>query len=159
LSDAQVPAPQLASPWALGAGFFFAVALPVAFPAAVAGADDDAGAALPLAAGAALAAGVASVDGVVVAAAAVVAGEAVPAAGAAAGESAAFLPPQPAAEHDDCPAGPAPALDAVAGATSFAFTGLGSLPPQATRAVAPSAASTEAKFSNERLDRMKPFSF
>jgi hypothetical protein len=149
LSEAQVPAPQLASPAGLAAGFFFAVALAGALAVAVAGADEDAGAAELLAAAEADADAGASVEGGL-AAAAVVAGAT--AAGVAAGASAAFLPPQPDAEHDDCPA--APALDDVAGATSLALTGLGSLPPHATSAEAPSAASTEAKFSNERLGRM-----
>jgi hypothetical protein len=133
----QVPAPQLASPLCMT--FFFATGFAGAGAALVAGA---------VALAAATATG-ASVVGVV-AAAAVVAG----AAGLAAGIAAAFAPllaPQPAAEQEACPA---TAGADIAGATSFAWTGCGWLPPQATRVVAPIAPRTAAKCSKDRFGLM-----
>ena len=69
----------------------------------------------------------------------------------AAGAAAAALAPHAFAEHDAWPAG----RRAGAGAfTSLALTGGGVAPPQATRALAPSAARTAAMFSNDRLGRV-----
>jgi hypothetical protein len=139
-----VPAPQLASP-ALGLGFC-AVA-PLAgcffggvFEAVVAGAAVVAGGVVA-AGGVSVAAGVAVGVSVVVEAALVVGDVAA----APDGEA-----PHPLAEHDALPVAGA----AVAGATSLALTGCGEPPPQATRALAPRAASTAAMFSNDRSDRM-----
>jgi hypothetical protein len=131
---AHVPAPQLASP--LGAtfpaGFFLATGFGAAFAAAevLADAVDEAGAG-GSAAGA-------PVDGVV-AAAALVSGLV----GGAAGVAAALpvlLAPHAAAEQEACP----DAADAD-GATSFAWTGCGWLPPHATAALTPSAPTSAAK--------------
>jgi hypothetical protein len=91
----------------------------------------------------------------VVAVGVVVVVEAAPMAGLVAGAvvagavSAAF-PPQALAEHDAIPEA---AGVAVAG-TSFAWTGCGSPPPQATSALVPSAAKTAVRFSIDRLGRM-----
>jgi hypothetical protein len=110
------------------------------FEAVVAGAAVVAGGVVA-AGGVSVAAGVA-VGVSVVADAAFVVGDV---AAAAAGEA-----PHPLAEHDALPVAGA----VVAGATSLALTGCGEPPPQATRALAPRAARTEAMFSNDRSDRM-----
>jgi hypothetical protein len=130
LLPAHVPAPQLASP--LGAAFFFFAMGCLAGAGAVLAAG-----AAALATGAAAGA---SATGVVTAAA-LVGGVVALAAGAAAAFPALFAP-QPAAEHDACPA---VAGADVAGATSLAWTGCGSAAPHATRAEVPRAPRRAAR--------------
>jgi hypothetical protein len=129
---AHVPAPQLASP--LGAGFaavfFFATGL-AAGAALLAGAAEAAGAS-------AVGEAVGEAVGVVTAAA-LVSGLVAAGAGVAAALPA-LLAPHPAAEQDAWP----DAADAD-GATSFAWTGCGWLPPQATAALTPRAPTRAAK--------------
>jgi len=113
-SDAQVPAPQLASP---AAGFFFGAVAVEPFAGAFFGAT------AAVAAGAAVATGVAVAVGVVPDAASAAGVVAVVVAGTAVGVVApaaavAGLAPHPLAEHDALPAG---AL--VTGVTSLACTG------------------------------------
>jgi hypothetical protein len=153
-SPEQVPAPQLASAAGFGAAARLAVGFFFGGVDAAAVLADAAGAAESVAAGVAEAAGAVAAAAVVAGAVAGVAAAFVAGAGDSAAGAVAF-PPHPFDEQDAC--APAGAWEA-AGFTSLACTGCGWLPPQATMALVPMAASTALRFSIDRFGRMTRFS-